>query len=163
MRSSALATSLVIVALAACKTDDARPTASPAKQPTAGEPRPTDPKRWRGLSREVPVFEGARTLVAPRSTPNNEDVFTSFCFETKDPQVAATRVAETLRSDGWDDVTTRGTGAKLAVGARAGDRRISVIVGGADASCTGLVATATVVRIGQFTPPPPLEDGEKIR
>ncbi|MBA3820383.1 MAG: hypothetical protein H0X17_15940, partial [Deltaproteobacteria bacterium] len=109
-----------------------------------------------------PTIPRAALLAPPRATPDGDSRLARWCIAEPDAATAATTVVEALLG-GWDHVTRRGSGAKIGVSASRADHRISIVVGGVDAACTGITATATIVKAGVFTPPPPLEPGDKIR
>jgi hypothetical protein len=136
---------VIVLVIDACKDEPAPAREAPVT--AAMDARPIDPKRWRGLVRELPVIEGAKQLVPPRTTPEGDDTFTSWCLDTRELAVATARVADTLRGDGWRDVAVHGGEGTQSVSAVYGDRRIAIVMGGVDAACAGIVASATVVRV----------------
>jgi hypothetical protein len=159
-----------IAALIACKTDDAKrpPTTSappaptetppaPAPVPAPGPaPMPLDLAKARALE---PRFEGA-TPLAPLRMHQRDQARQSWCIAGTDAEAIARGVAQQLTADGWDDVSSRGTAARAGASAAQGDVRISITIGGRDAACAGLVATAHYT--GATLTLPALEAGERI-
>lgn len=157
-----------LLLIAACKTDDAKPavTPPPAPQPPPARSAPlvaADAQRFdlELLERLAPELEGSKEL-APLRIHASQQAVQSWCVPGTDAEIAAKSIANTLTREGWSDARSRGTGERAAASGSRDGVRISISVGGRDARCLGLVATATYVG-GTVTLPPPLEEGERIR
>jgi hypothetical protein len=162
---------LVIAAIAssaACKTDDAK-RAAPRPAPAApGAPAPAPgPGPARGhelidmLLLHEPMFADAAPLAPLKVIEERERAQQSWCMSGTDAQAIANVMASTLTSAGWGDIRVRGTSERAAVSGTVEDISISITVGGRDATCTGLVATAHYSTSTVIIPP--VDDGERVR
>ncbi len=157
----------VIANLAGCKTDDAKP-AAPAARPAP--PRPAPPARPPVAAPPAELLDIVllREPRLPNATPlaplqvieERERVTQSWCIPGSDAHAIAVDVAAALTTAGWVGAAVRGTPARAAASATADGVTLSITVGGVDATCTGLVASATYTT-STFTIPP-LEEGERI-
>jgi len=158
----------VIANLAGCKTDDAKP-AAPASRPAP--PRPAPPARAPEPEPQAELLDIVllREPRLPNATPlaplkvieERERVTQSWCIPGSDAHAIALDVATALTGAGWVGAAVRGTPARAAASATADGVTLSITVGGVDATCTGLVASATYTT--QAFTIPPLADGERIR
>ena len=157
----------VIANLAGCKTDDAKPAASavrsapPPPAPLARPPVAPPPAELLDivLLRE-PRLPHATPLAPLKVIEERERVTQSWCIRGSDALAIAIDVAAALTSAGWVGVRSRGTPTRAAASATADGVTLSITVGGVDATCTGLVTSATYTT-STFTIPP-LADGERI-
>lgn len=144
---------LVLVAsigVGGCKVD--KP--DPAQQPAAQTPRaPGAPAPVEDLQPELP---SAKQLSV--RTRSDEQITTVWCMDTHAGRDAVVQVADTLRTGGWTDVTTRGAADRFGVAATKGDVRLSATIGGRDEACTGTLVITTLARLGAPLHIPPTED-----
>jgi hypothetical protein len=154
----------VIASSFGCKTDDAR-RAPPAPSPAPSVPAPKPEARGHELIDTLllnePKFANATALAPLKVVEEREQAVQSWCVSGSDAQVIAAAMASTLTKAGWGDVSSRGAADRAVVGATVDDVSVSITVGGRDATCTGLVATAHYTTSTLIIPP--VEDGERIR
>jgi hypothetical protein len=132
----------VALVLAGCKADKPEPPPPPVERVAPAS----------APSAAMPVIDGAKPL--PRAKPGDD--VASWCIDEPD---AVDRVTAALRRDGWSDVHTRGTGARIGIAANKGKIRFSGSTGARDDRCAGTVVIATMVNLGELVIPP----GEKLR
>jgi hypothetical protein len=155
-----------------CKTDDPKPRPKPAEtavRSAAPAQHPRSPAAPRaaeklGVDRVLvvePRFEGAKPLSALRIQEQFDQARASYCMPGTDPAAIAKQMAAALARDGWDSVSSRGDALRAAVSGTNDDLRITISIGGKDATCTGLVAN--VLYSGTHATIPELAPGERIR
>ena len=158
---------LVIAVIASgigCKTDDAKPA------PPEGTRRPPPPAPARAaavhelvdtLLLNEPQFASATPLAPLKVIEEREQAHQSWCITGSDAMAIATMMATSLKAAGWAEVSSRGTPDRAVIAGTVDDVSLSIAVGGRDATCTGLVATAHYTTSTVIIPPVP--DGERVR
>lgn len=161
----------LVVVLGACKTDDAKPTPranvpaqpqprSPAPDAGARAARPDAPLDLARVEELAPRLEGA-TVMSPARMHQADQARQVWCVAGSDAAAIAHEIARELTASGWSEVSTRGTSERAGAAGTQDGVRISITVGGRDASCPGLVASA--VYAGASVTLPTLAPGERIR
>ena len=154
----------VIASSIGCKTEDAK-QAPPAPSVPAPPPAPKPAANGRELIDTLllnePRFANATSLAPLKVIEEREQAQQSWCMSGTDALAIATTMAASLKAAGWGEVSSRGTPDRAVIGGTVDDVSISLTVGGRDATCTGLVATAHYTTSTVIIPP--IEDGEHIR
>lgn len=155
---------IAVIASVGCKADDAkRPPPAPRPAPLVPAPKP----EARGhelvdtLLLNEPRFANATTLAPLKVIEEREQAVQSWCMIGTDAQAIATTMSASLTKSGWADVSVRGTPERAAIAGTVDDVSVSITVGGRDATCTGIVATAHYTTSTVIIPP--VEDGERVR
>ena len=158
----------VIASIVGCKTEDAK-QAPPAPRPAPSVPAPRPAPKPAAHGRELidtlllnePRFASATPLAPLKVIKEREQAHQSWCMPGTDALAIAVTMAASLKAAGWAEVTSRGTPGRAVIGGTVDDVSISLTIGGKDATCTGLVATAHYTTSTVIIPP--IDDGERIR
>jgi hypothetical protein len=159
-----------IVSGAGCKTDDAKPASSVSLHQDRGgsgsAPAPPAPPAGdafglEAVQRLAPTLAHSTPLAPLKLVADREQARQSWCMAGTDARAIAEQVATTLTASGWDEVVTRGAPDRAGTAAMQDGVRLSITIGGRDATCAGLVATGLYTTSTVIIPP--LEDGERVR
>jgi hypothetical protein len=146
VRAALLALALVLVV--GCKVDKPDKQAAPSAPRASGSGSPAQPVE--ALQPELP---GAKQLQV--RTKSDTQLTAIWCMDTAEGRDAVVKVADTLRADGWTDVSTRGAADRFGVAANKGDVRFSGTIGGRDQACTGTLVITTLARLAAPIKIPP--------
>jgi hypothetical protein len=133
---------------AGCKVDKQD---QPQHKPAARQPGAPTP-----VEELQPELPNAKQLSV--RTKTDAQITSIWCMDTAAGRDAVVQVADTLRTGGWTDVTTRGSADRFGVAATKGDVRLSATVGGRDEACTGTLVITTLARLAAPLHVPPTED-----
>ncbi|MCW5801909.1 MAG: hypothetical protein KIT31_05935 [Deltaproteobacteria bacterium] len=146
---------LLLLCLAGCKTD--KPEAKKKELEVVGSGSAA--KTTVSLEDAQPELEGG--VLQQIRAQTDAQLISIWCLADATGRDAVVKVADSLRRDGWDDVSTRGAAERFAIGARKADLRYSATVGGRDQACSGTLVIATIVRLGAGIPAVALPPGNE--
>ncbi|MDB4961637.1 MAG: hypothetical protein JWP01_1636 [Myxococcales bacterium] len=158
-----------IVSSPGCKTDDAKPAASVSSRPAGAgsgsvrtpSARVDDVFDLAAVQRLEPTLPSSTPLAPLKLVAEREQARQSWCMTGSDARTLADEVARGLTAAGWNEVAVLGTSERAGASAIQDGVRLSITIGGRDATCAGLVATGLYTTSTVIIPP--LEDGERVR
>jgi hypothetical protein len=146
----ALVVVVIVSLLVACKTDKPEAKKNPLQAAGSGSTATVAAS----LEDVQPQLDGG-TLLQVRSKTETQ-MISIWCAAEGKGRDAADKVVETLRRDGWEEVSSRGAAERFGVAGKKADLRVSATVGGRDQACsTGTLVIVTVARLSAQVAIPP--------
>jgi hypothetical protein len=144
---------VVVAALAAsaCKTD--KPEVKPIEKKVRIVGSGSTATTIGSVEEAQPELDGGRLLQV--RTKTDAQIISHWCIEDAKGRDAASKVAETLRREGWDDVSMRGAADRFGVAGKKADLNVSATVGGREKSCSGTLVIMTTMRLPAAVAIPP--------